>query len=100
MAQAAGEDPSLVWRQVGARSLVLGATTSHVEGMDPDEGRALLDELLAWSTTPIASTGTNGRSATWSSGTNRGVLHRALPYDAASARDMHRTTISGEEPIQ
>jgi alpha-ketoglutarate-dependent taurine dioxygenase len=31
---------------------------------------------------------------------NRGVLHRALPYDPTSARDMHRTTLHGEEAIQ
>ena len=31
---------------------------------------------------------------------NRGVLHRALPYDATSARDMHRTTLYGDEPVQ
>ena len=31
---------------------------------------------------------------------NRGVLHRACPYDAASPRDMQRTTLHGEEPIK
>ena len=31
---------------------------------------------------------------------NRGVLHRALPYDAMSERDMHRTTLHGDEEIQ
>ena len=91
----------LVWRhQSGRRSLVLGATTSHVEGMGVDEGRALLDELLAWSTTPdrvYRHEWSVGDMVIWD---NRGVLHRALPYDAASARDMHRTTISGDEPIQ
>ena len=38
----------LVWQhRSGRRSLVLGATTDHVVGMDPAEGRALLDDLLA-----------------------------------------------------
>ena len=91
----------LVWRhQSGRRSLVLGATTSHVEGMGVDEGRALLDELLAWSTTPdrvYRHEWSVGDMVIWD---NRGVLHRALPYDASSPRDMHRTTISGDEPIQ
>jgi len=31
---------------------------------------------------------------------NRGVLHRACRYDPSSPRDMHRTTFSGDEPIQ
>jgi alpha-ketoglutarate-dependent taurine dioxygenase len=30
---------------------------------------------------------------------NRGVLHRACPYDPSSPRDMHRTTLTGDEPI-
>jgi len=28
------------------------------------------------------------------------VLHRAAPYDPASPRDMLRTTLLGDEPIQ
>jgi alpha-ketoglutarate-dependent taurine dioxygenase len=31
---------------------------------------------------------------------NRGVLHRACPYDPTSPRDMHRTTLHGDEPVQ
>jgi alpha-ketoglutarate-dependent taurine dioxygenase len=91
----------LVWRhRSGRRSLVLGATTSHVEGMEPGAGRALLDDLLAWSTTPeriCRHEWSVGDMVIWD---NRGVLHRACPYDASSARDMHRTTIAGDEPIQ
>jgi alpha-ketoglutarate-dependent taurine dioxygenase len=91
----------LVWRhQSGRRSLVLGATASHVDGMDRGVGRAMLAELLAWSTTPdrvYRHEWAVGDMVIWD---NRGVLHRASPYDASSARDMHRTTISGDEPIQ
>jgi alpha-ketoglutarate-dependent taurine dioxygenase len=91
----------LVWRhRSGRRSLVLGATASHVDGMDLEEGRALLAELLARSTTPdrvYRHEWSVGDMVIWD---NRGVLHRACRYDASSARDMHRTTIAGEEPIQ
>ena len=31
---------------------------------------------------------------------NRGVLHRAAPYDPGSPREMLRTTVLGDEPIQ
>jgi alpha-ketoglutarate-dependent taurine dioxygenase len=31
---------------------------------------------------------------------NTGVMHRVEPYDPSSAREMHRTTMSGDEPIQ
>ena len=91
----------LVWRhRSGRRSLVLGATASHVDGMDVEEGRALLAELLAWSTSPdrvFRHEWSVGDMVIWD---NRGVLHRACRYDASSPRDMHRTTIAGDEPIQ
>jgi len=91
----------LVWtHQSGRRSLVLGATASHVVGMDLDEGRALLADLLARSTTPervYRHEWSVGDMVIWD---NRGVLHRACRYDASSPRDMHRTTLHGNEPIQ
>ena len=62
-----------------ASSLVLGATTDHVVGMDPDEGRALLDDLLDRATTPdrvYRHEWQVGDVVIWD---NRGVLHRALP---------------------
>lgn len=91
----------LVWRhRSGRRSLVLGATADHVVGMDHDEGRALLDDLLARATAPAyvyRHEWEVGDVVIWD---NRGVLHRACPYDPSSARDMHRTTFAGDEPIQ
>lgn len=91
----------LVWtHRSGRRSLVLGATTDHVVGMDADAGRAWLDDLLERSTQPdrvYRHEWEVGDLVIWD---NRGVLHRALPYDAASARDMHRTTLYGDEAIQ
>ena len=62
----------LVWQhRSGRRSLVIGASASHVVGMDVAEGKTLLDDLLDRSTAPGASTGTNGPWAIWSSGTTR-----------------------------
>jgi alpha-ketoglutarate-dependent taurine dioxygenase len=91
----------LVWRhRSGRKSLVLGATTDHVVGMDADAGRALLDDLLHRATTPdrvYRHEWQVGDLVIWD---NRGVLHRALPYDPTSPRDMHRTTFAGDEPIQ
>jgi alpha-ketoglutarate-dependent taurine dioxygenase len=90
----------LVWKhQSGRRSLVLGATTSHVVGMDLDEGRAYLAGLLESSTSPeqvYRHEWEVGDLVIWD---NRGVLHRALPYDRASPRDMHRCTLAGDEVI-
>ena len=91
----------LVWTHLsGRRSLVLGATTESVVGMDPAEGRAFLDDLLARATAPdrvYRHSWAVGDLVIWD---NTGVLHRALPYDATSARDMHRTTLYGKEAVQ
>jgi alpha-ketoglutarate-dependent taurine dioxygenase len=91
----------LVWQhRSGRRSLVLGATTDHVVGMERDEGRALLDDLLARATEPervYRHVWNVGDVVIWD---NRGVLHRACPYDPTSPRDMHRTTFAGDEAIQ
>ena len=49
---------------------------------------------------PSACTGTSGRSGDLVIWDNRGVLHRACRYDPTSPRDMHRTTLAGDEAIQ
>jgi alpha-ketoglutarate-dependent taurine dioxygenase len=91
----------LVWtHRDGRRSLVLGASADHVVDLEVDEGRALLDDLLAQATRPervYRHTWSVGDTVIWD---NRGVLHRAVPYDAASPREMLRTTVLGDEPIQ
>jgi len=91
----------LVWTHLsGRRSLVLGATTESVVGMDPSEGRAFLDSLLTRATAPgrvYRHEWEVGDLVIWD---NTGVLHRALPYDTMSPRDMHRTTLYGNEAVQ
>ena len=91
----------LVWtHKSGRRSLVLGLTADYVVGMNRDEGRALLDELLSRVTRPervYRHEWSVGDAVIWD---NRGVLHRATPYDPRSPRAMLRTTILGDEPIQ
>jgi alpha-ketoglutarate-dependent taurine dioxygenase len=99
--QRPSKEQPLVWtHRSGRKSLVLGATTDHVVGMGPDEGRALLEGLLERATRPervYRHEWEVGDLVLWD---NRGVLHRAAPYDATSPRDMHRTTFAGDEPIQ
>jgi len=68
--------------------------------MDREEGEALLAELLERSTWPERV-----YRHEWNLGDlvildNRGVLHRAAPYDPSSGRDMHRTSLVGDESIQ
>ncbi len=91
----------LVWmHRSGRKSLVLGASADYIVGMDPDEGRSLLADLLERATTAekvYSHTWSVGDTVIWD---NRGVLHRAAPYAPDSAREMLRTTVLGDEPIQ
>ncbi len=90
----------LVWtHRSGRKSLVLGSTASHVEGMDIRDGWALLARLRDWATQPqfvYRHEWTVGDLVIWD---NTGTMHRALPYPMDCGRQMHRTQISGDEPI-
>jgi alpha-ketoglutarate-dependent taurine dioxygenase len=91
----------LVWtHRSGRKSLVLGASADYVVGMDRDEGRALLADMLDRATRPelvYSHQWSVGDTVIWD---NNGVLHRAAPYDAGSSREMLRTTVLGDEPIR
>ncbi|MEV0354646.1 TauD/TfdA family dioxygenase [Nocardia sp. NPDC050697] len=91
----------IVWtHRSGRRSLVLGASAGEVVGLDAEQSRTLLDSLLARSTAPervYRHEWTVGDTVIWD---NRGVIHRAAPYDPGSPREMLRTTVLGDEPIQ
>jgi alpha-ketoglutarate-dependent taurine dioxygenase len=95
------QEHPLVWtHRSGRKSLVLGASADYVVGMDLREGRALLQELLDRATTAdivYCHDWSVGDTIIWD---NRGVLHRAAPYDPESPREMLRTTVRGDEPIQ
>lgn len=90
----------LVWaHESGRKSLVLGATASHIEGMDFEEGRALLHKLRAFATQPqfvYSHKWTLGDLVVWD---NTGTLHRATEYPLDSGRMMHRTKLEGEESM-
>lgn len=91
----------LVWtHNNGRKSLVLGSTHDRIEGMDEQEGRALLDEFLARATADEYV-----YQHKWQVGDlvifdNRGLYHRARPFDPTSARRMHRCTLLGDEPVK
>jgi alpha-ketoglutarate-dependent taurine dioxygenase len=91
----------LVWtHRSGRKSLVLGASADYVVGMELDEGRALLTDLLDRATAPrlvYSHRWSVGDTVIWD---NNGVLHRAARYHPDSPREMLRTTVLGDEPIQ
>jgi alpha-ketoglutarate-dependent taurine dioxygenase len=90
----------LVWtHRSGRKSLVLGATASHVVDMPLDEGRGLLIRLRDQATRPdnvYTHKWTVGDTLIWD---NTGVMHRVTPYAIDSGRMMHRTTLMGEETL-
>jgi alpha-ketoglutarate-dependent taurine dioxygenase len=92
---------SLVWERTdGRRSLVLGSTAERVVGLAEEDSRALLDELLEWSTQPrfrYTHEWQEGDLVVWD---NTGLLHRALPYSVESQRTLHRTTVHGMEAFK
>jgi alpha-ketoglutarate-dependent taurine dioxygenase len=91
----------LVWvHRSGRKSLVMGATADHIVGMDVEQGRALLADLIHRATRPERvwrHDWTVGDMVIWD---NTGVLHRVTDYDTLSRRELHRATVAGEEPIQ
>ncbi|MDH6247743.1 TauD/TfdA family dioxygenase [Mycobacterium sp. OTB74] len=98
--RAPSREHPLVWRRRdGRKSLLIGATAGQIVGMNADDSRALLDEVLAWATQPqfvLHHQWRVGDLVVWD---NTGMLHRAIPYEPTSRRLMHRTTLVGEEAI-
>jgi alpha-ketoglutarate-dependent taurine dioxygenase len=90
----------LVWHhRSGRRSLVLSNSASAVVGMRDDEGRELLDRMLAWATQPrfvyVHEWAVNDL-VIWN---NTGAMHRVREYDPDFGRRLHRTTLLGDEPF-
>ena len=101
MFMAAGDiELPLVWtHKSGRKSLVLGCTARHINGMDFRESARLLNRLREFATSEpfhYAHNWTVGDMVMWD---NTGTLHRAMPYAANSIRELHRTKLDGEEAI-
>ncbi|HTH26916.1 MAG TPA: TauD/TfdA family dioxygenase [Sphingobium sp.] len=90
----------LVWHhRSGEKSMVLGATAYYIEGMDFEEGKALLCRLQEFATQPqyvYRHKWTVGDFLLWD---NTGTMHKAAAYPLDSNRLMLRTTLHGEESI-
>lgn len=91
----------IVWRHRSGRcSLVIGSTTDHVVGMPAAESDALLAGLLERATPPGSTYLHHWRVGDLVVWDNAGLLHRAHPYEPSSPREMHRTVLLGDEPIE
>lgn len=81
------------------RSLYLGAHAARIEGMPENEGRALIDELMAFATQERFVYSHVWQAHDLILWDNRAVIHRATPFESASEkRLMVRTTIAGDAP--
>jgi alpha-ketoglutarate-dependent taurine dioxygenase len=88
----------LVWQQRDGRtSLVIGSTARGIVGMSDEDGSALLKELLDWCTRDEFTYRHHWQRGDLVIFNNPGLLHRSRPYDEASGRVMHRTTLKGHE---
>jgi len=78
----------------GRTSLYLASHASHIIGWPVEEGRALIEELIAFATQPqfvYRHRWTVGDVVMWD---NRCTMHRGRPYDDTQRRVLHRTTVS------
>jgi taurine dioxygenase len=85
--------------ETGRKAIFLGDHAQEIEGMDYDEGRALIEELNVL-ITPKAEVYTHqwspNQCIVWD---NRCTLHRATGFDEANhVRVMRRCTINGDRP--
>lgn len=90
----------LVWKQKDGRtSLVIGSTAIDIIGMPHEEGYAFLQELMDWCTQEQFTYRHKWRKGDVVIFNNPGLMHRSYPYNEASGRLMHRTTLKGYEAI-
>jgi alpha-ketoglutarate-dependent 2,4-dichlorophenoxyacetate dioxygenase len=83
----------------GRKAIYIGSHAWYIEGLEYDESRRLLDDLLAHATRPEGIYEHQWRQFDLVMWDNRAVLHRGRPWDAARHRRvMRRTTVAGEGP--
>jgi alpha-ketoglutarate-dependent 2,4-dichlorophenoxyacetate dioxygenase len=78
----------------GRTSLYLASHASHIVGWPVEQGRALIEELIAFATQRqfvYQHRWTVGDLVIWD---NRCTMHRGRPYDDTQRRVLHRTTVS------
>ena len=85
--------------ETGERILFVGSYASHIIGWEIEKGKALLEELLEWSTQRQFVYRHRWRVNDLVMWDNRLCLHRGRPWDTGNhKRIMHRTTLAGDGP--
>ncbi len=84
----------------GRKALYIASHATHIVGWPEDEGRALLDELMALATRPQFVYSHKWRSGDVVIWDNLRTMHRATPFDDTThRRDMRRTTCREAELV-
>ena len=84
----------------GRKALYIGRWARDVEGMDPDEGRALIEQLFAYASSERFVYCHKWRVHDAVLCDNRCMLHCATGFDESRyTRLMHRTTLEGDVPV-
>jgi alpha-ketoglutarate-dependent 2,4-dichlorophenoxyacetate dioxygenase len=82
----------------GRMALYIASHASHIVGWPQDEGRALLDELMAFATDPRFVYAHNWQVDDLVIWDNRCTMHRASPFESGEhVREMRRTTIIDQQ---
>lgn len=86
-------------RRSGRKSLYLASHASHVVGWPIDEGRALLDELIAFATQPQFVYAHRWQEADLVMWDDSCTMHRATPYDEPHPRIMRSCGVKETAPV-
>ena len=85
--------------ETGKKALLVGSYTTHVHGLPIEAGKALLKELLEWSTQPQFVYRHTWKVSDLVVYDNRCCLHRGRSWDRGKyKRVLHRTTLAGNGP--
>lgn len=96
---AARHPVARVHPETGRKAIYVGSHAEQIEGMDWDEGRALIDGLIEHATQPRFTYQHKWRVGDLVWWDNRAALHCGIPFDATHyKRRMHRTTVAGTGP--
>ena len=85
--------------ETGKKALLVGSYTTRVHSLPLEEGKALLKDLLEWSTQPQFVYRHTWRMNDLVVYDNRCCLHRGRSWDRGKyKRVLHRTTLAGDGP--
>ncbi len=91
----------LVWsHRTGRKSLLLGETMKRIVDLSADESDALVKRLMEMSERReyiYRHQWEVGDILIWD---NTGTVHRVVPFDLDSGRELQRVKLAGEEPIR